>query len=158
MPLDLAQADLAALLRPAVAELGPPPDGVEVAYDLPDRPVTVRCDRNLMARVVANLVGNAYKFTPKGGRIRLGVTTPASRVRLEIDDNGPGVPRELRDRIFEKFGQGELGRAATRRSSGLGLTFCKLAVEAHGGAIGVDDAPGSGARFWIDLPAGSESA
>ena len=86
------------------------------------------------------------------------MTTVDSRVRLEIDDTGPGVPRELRDRIFEKFGQGELGRAATRRSSGLGLTFCKLAVEAHGGAIGVDDAPGSGARFWIDLPAGSGSA
>ena len=158
MPLVLAQADLLALLRPAVAELGPPPDGVEVAYDVPDRPVKVRCDRDLMARVVTNLVGNAYKFTPKGGCVRLGVTTVDSRVRLEIDDTGPGVPRELRDRIFEKFGQGELGRAATRRSSGLGLTFCKLAVEAHGGAIGVDDAPGSGARFWIDLPAGSESA
>ena len=158
MPLLLAQADLLALLRPAVAELGPPPDGVEVAYDVPDRPVKVRCDRDLMARVVTNLVGNAYKFTPKGGCVRLGVTTGDSRVRLEIDDTGPGVPRELRDRIFEKFGQGELGRAATRRSSGLGLTFCKLAVEAHGGAIGVDDAPGSGARFWIDLPAGSESA
>lgn len=158
MPLDLAQADLVALLRPAVVELGPPPEGVKVAYDVPDGPVNVRCDRDLMARVVTNLVGNAYKFTPKGGCVRLGVTTVDSRVRLEIDDTGPGVPRELRDRIFEKFGQGELGRAATRRSSGLGLTFCKLAVEAHGGAIGVDDAPGSGARFWIDLPAGSESA
>ncbi|MBT3376005.1 MAG: hypothetical protein HN742_29720 [Lentisphaerae bacterium] len=70
-------------------------------------------------------------------------------------DTGPGIPPEYRDRIFEKFGQVE-GRAEGKKySTGLGLTFCKLAVEAHGGQIGVDSEAGKGSTFWFGLPCGS---
>jgi two-component system, sensor histidine kinase and response regulator len=72
-------------------------------------------------------------------------------VRLTVTDNGPGVPAEFRGVIFEKFGQAPLGQAAGVRSTGLGLTFCKLAVEAHRGKIGMENAETGGARFWVEL-------
>jgi two-component system sensor histidine kinase/response regulator len=72
-------------------------------------------------------------------------------VRLTVTDNGPGIPPEFRGKIFEKFGQAPLGQAAGVRSTGLGLSFCKLAVEAHKGKIGMEGAENGGARFWVEL-------
>lgn len=151
MPLSLSETDLASLLPSAVASLGPAPSGIQVTYDLPNAPVTLQCDPDLITRVVVNLVGNAFKFTPKGGVVRVGLTAEADRVRFTVADDGPGIPAEFRGVIFEKFGQAPLGRASGTRSSGIGLTFCKLAVEAHGGKIGLESADGGGARFWVEL-------
>jgi signal transduction histidine kinase len=81
-----------------------------------------------------------------------GLEAHDGRARITVTDGGPGVAAEHREMIFEKFGQAPLGRTGAVRSSGLGLTFCKLAVEAHGGKIGVDSSNGGGARFWIELP------
>jgi signal transduction histidine kinase len=72
-------------------------------------------------------------------------------VRFTVTDSGPGIPAEFRGKIFEKFGQAPLGQAAAVRSTGLGLTFCKLAVEAHRGKIGMENAETVGARFWVEL-------
>ncbi|HEY3012328.1 MAG TPA: ATP-binding protein, partial [Gemmatimonadales bacterium] len=135
----------------AVAALGPPPCGINLTYEMPESPVTILCDPDLISRVVVNLVGNAFKFTPSGGRIRIGLVAEPDRVRLTVTDNGPGIPAEFRGVIFEKFGQAPLGQAAGGRSSGLGLTFCKLAVEAHKGKIGIEGAEDGGARFWVEL-------
>ncbi len=152
MPLSPEDTDLVQLLPGAVASLGPPPEGMEIVYELADRPVVIACDRKVVARVVANLVGNAFKFVPRRGEVRIGLEGTNGVVRVTVTDNGPGVQPEHRKLIFEKFGQAPLGRAGKARSSGLGLTFCKLAVEAHGGKIGVDSSNGGGARFWIELP------
>lgn len=152
MPLSLKDSDLNVLLPAAVASLGPAPAGVAVVYEMPSTPVTIACDPDLLSRVVVNLVGNAFKFTPReGGRVEIGLTSEPDRVRITISDNGPGVPPEFRGKVFEKFGQAPLGQSSGTRSSGLGLTFCKLAVEAHGGRIGLESASGGGARFWIEL-------
>jgi two-component system sensor histidine kinase/response regulator len=151
MPLSLRETDLVALLPSAVASLGPPPSEISVTYDMPESPVTVLCDPDLISRVVVNLVGNAFKFTPRGGQVRVGLESEADRVRLTVTDNGPGIPAEFRGKIFEKFGQAPLGQAASVRSTGLGLTFCKLAVEAHRGKIGMESAETGGARFWVEL-------
>jgi two-component system, sensor histidine kinase and response regulator len=151
MPLSLKETDLVALIPPAVATLGPAPSGISVTYDVPKSPVLVMCDADLISRVVVNLVGNAYKFTPTSGRVCIGVIPEADRVRLTVTDNGPGIPPEFRGVIFEKFGQAPLGRAAAVRSTGLGLTFCKLAIEAHKGKIGIESAENGGSRFWIEL-------
>lgn len=150
MPLSLKDTDLTALLPAAVATLGPPPSAIEVVWTLPERTVTLACDPDLITRVVANLVGNAFKFTPAGGKVRLELVEETDRVRLIVSDTGPGIPPEFRDKVFEKFGQAPL-EAAGVRSSGLGLTFCKLAVEAHRGRIGLESAAGGGARFWVEL-------
>jgi signal transduction histidine kinase len=73
-------------------------------------------------------------------------------VRVAVSDTGPGIPREYRERVFEKFGQVEAVSRGQKFSTGLGLTFCRLAVEAHGGRIGVDSEVGRGSTFWFVLP------
>jgi two-component system, sensor histidine kinase and response regulator len=152
MPLSPKDTDLVVLLPAAVASLGPAPAGITVVYELPSSPVTISCDPDLLSRVVVNLVGNAFKFTPReAGRVEIGLVDETERVRITITDNGPGVPPEFRGKIFEKYGQAPLGQSSGARSSGLGLTFCKLAVEAHGGRIGLESASGGGARFWVEL-------
>jgi two-component system sensor histidine kinase/response regulator len=151
MPLSLQETDLAALLPAAGASLGPPPNGIALGYDIPESPVAMACDPDLISRVVVNLVGNAFKFTPREGQVRVGLINEADRVRITVTDNGPGIPPEFRGKIFEKFGQAPLGQASGSRSSGIGLTFCKLAVEAHRGRIGLESAEGGGARFWFEL-------
>ncbi|MFL5402080.1 MAG: response regulator [Gemmatimonadales bacterium] len=151
MPLSLKETDLGELIPAAVASLGPPPSGIGISYEL-GPPSTIACDPELIRRVMINLVGNAFKFARNGGVVRVSGTAAGDCVRLSVTDNGPGVPAEFRQLIFEKFGQAPLGQGSSMRSTGLGLTFCKLAVEAHGGQIGVENADGGGARFWIELP------
>jgi two-component system sensor histidine kinase/response regulator len=151
MPLSLKETDLAALLPTAVSSLGPAPSGIAAVYEIPVGPIIISCDPDLISRVVVNLVGNAYKFTPREGQVRIGLVSEADRVRITVTDNGPGIPPEFRGKVFEKFGQAPLGQTSGTRSSGIGLTFCKLAVEAHGGKIGLEGADGGGARFWVEL-------
>ena len=152
MPLSPEDTDLVELLPSAVASLGPPPDGIGIVYETAEQPFVVACDRDVVRRVVANLVGNAFRFAPRRGEVRIGLEGSDGVVRLTVTDNGPGVEPEYRKVIFEKFGQAPLARAGKARSTGLGLTFCKLAVEAHGGKIGVDSSHSGGARFWVELP------
>ncbi|HEU4680922.1 MAG TPA: HAMP domain-containing sensor histidine kinase [Gemmatimonadales bacterium] len=151
MPLRLEETDLIALLRAAVASLGPPPQGVTVAYEIPGSTFRLVCDPDLISRVIINLVGNAYKFTPSEGQVVIGLAIETDRVRLTVTDSGPGVPPEFQGVIFEKFRQAPMRQSAGVRSTGLGLTFCKLAVEAHRGKIGMEGAENGGARFWVEL-------
>jgi two-component system sensor histidine kinase/response regulator len=151
MPLSPKETDLKALLPAAIASLGPAPGGITVGFDMPESPVVLTCDPDLISRVVINLVGNAFKFTPSGSQVRVALISEADRVRFTVTDSGPGIPAEFRGKIFEKFGQAPRGQAVGVRSSGLGLTFCKLAVEAHRGKIGMENAETGGARFWVEL-------
>lgn len=151
MPLSVVETDLNTLLPAAVGNLGPPPNGLKVVYELPNEPLRVACDPAVISRVLANLVGNAFKFTCREGEVRIGLARRNGRVRLSVTDQGPGIAAEYRERIFEKFGQVPSSQSAGVRSSGLGLTFCKLAVEAHGGEIGVESAETGGSQFWVEL-------
>ena len=112
----------------------------------------VTADRDLLRRVLENLLDNALRYAPKGSRVSLSAVAHADEVELRVADQGKGVPPELREGIFERFVQLDSGeRTAPRTSRGLGLTFCRLAVEAHGGRIYVEDAT-PGAVFCIRLP------
>jgi signal transduction histidine kinase len=102
--------------------------------------------------VVANLVDNALKYSPSGGQVSVLAQLEAEKeVSICVRDNGPGIPEEFRQKIFERFSQipGMRGR---RRGTGLGLAFCKLAVEAHSGRIWVESNASGGSDFVFTLP------
>lgn len=130
-----------------VAQVGDVRIDTDVAPEL-----YVHADREWIYRVLQNLVDNALKYSPRGGRVQIRATRQASAVHVAVIDDGPGIPREYRERIFDKFAQVP---AKSRRGTGLGLAFCRLAVEAHGGAIGVDARTdgADGSAFWFTLPA-----
>jgi len=130
---------------------------VRVVHVDASAPVPARGDRNLVLRVIANLVDNAVKFSPPGGTVTVVATIAEGRATVSVSDTGPGIPPEARSMIFDKFGQVRSVHQS-RRSSGLGLTFCKLAVEAHGGVIGVESDGKTGSEFWFSIPAASTLA
>ena len=123
---------------------------VDVASDLPDVPM----DTNRIARVLMNLLGNAAHHTSRGGNISVTAAgePDGKAVRISISDTGEGIPKEYHRKIFDKFVQVEPSKSRKRLSSGLGLTFCKLVIEAHGGEIRVESEPGAGSTFTFTLP------
>jgi signal transduction histidine kinase len=125
-----------------------------VPVDLP----AIMADPDILQRVMFNLLDNALRFTPGGGQVWVEAWPDADMVRVEVIDTGPGIPLEERTRIFEKFTQIQ-GRVGSRRGSGLGLSFCRMAVGAHGRHIWVEDGPeGKGSRFVFTLPQAQETA
>jgi len=128
--------------------------GLTVATTLEqDLPLLVADEAKLL-RILINLLSNAIKFTPHGGTVTVAARPSEDRSSLlfSVSDTGEGIPAEAFGRIFEKFGQVESRRGGRSMSTGLGLTFCKLAVEAHGGHIGVESTPGQGSTFRLTLP------
>lgn len=151
MPLNLQKSDLASTLKQAIDKFGVHATEGRIYIQTESEKVPLRFDREVISRVITNLVGNAVKFSPTGTDIKITVKTSADNVEVSVHDSGPGIPIEYQRKIFEKFGQAtsKQGKIPT---TGLGLTFCKLAVEAHHGEVGVDSEPGKGSRFWFSLP------
>ncbi len=152
MKLNLIQCELLTIAREALAKVEPLRGDRQLMLSGADEPVTVMADAEIIARVFQNLLGNALKFTPDDGRVTVSVEPSADAVRVLVQDTGPGISPEYRERIFEKFGQVENHANKQRYSTGIGLTFCKLAVETHGGQVGVDSEEGRGSTFWFTLP------
>jgi two-component system sensor histidine kinase/response regulator len=150
LPLDRKPHDVLVIAREVVTQLAPL-DVTRTIVVESTLPVEVSCDRNVVRRVLENLVGNAIKHTPAGGRITVTVTAHEGQARVCVRDEGAGVPVEIRSKIFEKFGTAEVRGDRKYHSAGLGLTFCKLAIEAHGGRIGVESGEPRGAVFWFEL-------
>ncbi|MDD2237397.1 MAG: HAMP domain-containing sensor histidine kinase [Kiritimatiellae bacterium] len=115
-------------------------------------PAVIRADVSLLTRGLENLLMNAIKFTSETkGIIRVSVSMPGERVRIDVEDNGYGVPPEHRARIFDKYGQVEEMVNHKKYCTGLGLPFCRMAVETHGGTIELKE-KGKGSLFRIELP------
>ena len=153
MPVDPAEWDLAQMARDVCAALGtsdvePPRIDIESTGV-----VNVTCDGALVRRVMENLVSNGLKHSPTGTRLRIAIGKGHGRARVEVHDQGRGVRPDAREKIFEKFGAVAARQASIYNSVGLGLAFCKLAIEAHGGTIGVDPGVPAGSTFWFELPA-----
>ncbi|HEY5338192.1 MAG TPA: ATP-binding protein [Rhizomicrobium sp.] len=130
--------------------------GVEiVSFVEPGTPEMIRCDALRLRQILTNLVGNAIKFTERGG-VRVNVEAIEGRdrryLRFEVRDTGVGVPAEKRDEIFKEFMQADSSHARRFGGTGLGLAISKKLVQAMGGEIGVDAAPGGGSVFWCTLP------
>lgn len=126
--------------------------GHELVVQVPPECPLAEMDRDLVRRTVVNLLGNAAKFTPDGGRITLSAHCSEDGLTFSIADTGPGIPAEDQERIFEKFGQVETRQTGRKHSTGLGLTFCKMVAEAHGGRIWVESELGKGSTFWVWIP------
>ncbi len=165
MPLHPADADLRHLAEEAAETMHLLAGAKEIRLAVQGPSVPLRADTDLIRRVFINLIGNALKFTPKGGEVIITASASDGLARAQVHDTGIGIPEEYHERIFEKFGQIEgdpkreilrwgtqTGQPRHQHSSGLGLTFCRLAVGAHGGRIGVRSRPGAGSTFWFVLP------
>ncbi|MCA1988966.1 MAG: HAMP domain-containing protein [Desulfarculus sp.] len=113
-------------------------------------PVTAAVDPGRLRQVVANLLDNALKYTPAGGRVALALEPAGDGVRLCVDDSGPGITPEERGRVFERLYRGDKSRG--QRGMGLGLSLVKAVVEAHGGRVEAQDSPLGGARLTVWLP------
>jgi signal transduction histidine kinase/DNA-binding response OmpR family regulator len=113
--------------------------------------LSVRADRTRLNQILMNLIGNAVKFTPEGGKIELAARKMGDLVRLEVRDSGPGIPPEEKKRIFEAFYR-MTQNAKAAEGSGLGLAITQRLVELHGGELGLESEPGSGSCFYFTLP------
>ena len=151
LTLTLETLPLEEIINPAVRE-------VEVAANAEDKTVAIevageglrfQADRNLIYRTLSNLLVNAVKHTGRGGTITVKAQHIDDHMRIEVVDTGQGIPEDYREKIFEKFAQVE---SRQRTGTGLGLTFCKMAIESHSGQIWVESEEGVGSTFVFQVP------
>jgi signal transduction histidine kinase len=119
----------------------------------PDFP-SVKGDYERIREVLSNLVGNAIKYSPEGGLIRVGGRVEGSEVRIFVSDEGVGIPTTEQERIFDRFTRVDSSLTRQTPGAGLGLFLVRSVVEAHGGRVWVDSQPGQGSTFWFALPIG----
>jgi two-component system sensor histidine kinase/response regulator len=149
MPLRQSQSDLGQTARSAMDSTAVFAGARSTHLFLP-HPVRVFHDAEIVRRIIENLLINAFKFSPEQSEVRLEITHDDGTARIALTDQGPGIPAAHHRKIFEKFAH--VNSDHKQSGAGLGLTFCKLAVEAHGGRIGVTSEAGSGNTFWFTLP------
>ncbi|MNS34767.1 Alkaline phosphatase synthesis sensor protein PhoR [compost metagenome] len=149
----LGRVNLAEVCRDAIETLRPLADrqGLTVVDETVAADAAVRGDGQRLEQVVMNLLSNAIKFTPEGGTVTLRTRREGDHVRVEVADTGVGIPPEERDRIFEAFTQVDMSYTRRAGGSGLGLAISRSLIEAHGGRIGVESAPGGGSTFWFTV-------
>jgi two-component system, OmpR family, sensor kinase len=144
--------DLGHVAREAAGEVAPTSYDHELSLDADGEGLVVDGVPDELHRLAVNLIENAMRHTPPGTIIHAGVQRDNGSVVLAVEDNGPGVPPELGERIFDRFVRG-LGDSAARGGSGLGLAIVRAVAESHGGSVTLESPPGGGARFVVRLPA-----
>ncbi|MEQ7846691.1 ATP-binding protein [Nocardioides kribbensis] len=152
LPLDLADHDAAPLVAGVLAALEPVADAAGIALGAGPVEARVRVDADRFTQVLTNLVGNAVKFTPRGGLVRVEAVVRDGAAEVSVTDTGPGIPREAQETVFERFRQLDESDVRQRDGSGLGLAISRSLVEHQGGRIWVDSEPGHGASFRFTVP------
>ena len=151
--LDMKPVDLADIARHAVATLSASGRLAHHELDVETTPTWVRGDDTRLEQIVTNLLDNAAKYTPHGGRIALRVGADGARGVVQVQDSGMGIPPELLPRVFDLFTQGERTIDRSQGGLGLGLALVRRLVELHGGEVGASsDGAGQGACFSVNLP------
>ena len=153
-PLDMRDGDLRDPIQAVVQAMSE--DAVarqlELTSSVPSEPILLRFDRERIIQLLTNLVGNALKFTPRGGAVSVRLTEDAHGATIEVRDSGPGIPPDELPRIFDRFYRGTNTGEARASGSGLGLAIVRSIVDMHGGEIDVASVVGEGTEFRISLP------
>jgi two-component system sensor histidine kinase GlrK len=154
MSYDFALAQIEPLLKRAVAEVAPLVEAKQITVESAvDQPLpAVRIDAERILQVLRNLLGNAIKFTPKGGLVRVSARPRGNKLEIAVKDSGPGIPQEALLSIFEKFNQGKRADDLARSGTGLGLAIAKSIISSHGGKIWAESQLGHGSTFIFVLP------
>ena len=152
VPLNRTRRPVSSLLQAVEDQLDPMAQAkqVELSFEVNGQLPLAWIDQDMIRRVLVNLVSNAVKYAPRRSQIRVVVLEQASCVQFSVIDQGPGIPPQYHQSIFEKFSRVQYEGAP--KGIGLGLAFCRLAVEAHGGKIWVESTPGHGSTFSFKLP------
>jgi two-component system sensor histidine kinase KdpD len=132
--------------------------GIRLVLREPEGPCQLRADPAVLHRILDNLLANALRYSPKDGSVIVDVLPGEKTLEIRVSDQGDGIPQQYREKVFEKYAQVELRDAGVSVNRGLGLTFCQLAIEAHGGSIVADEAVGGGAMFRVTMPMGVSGA
>jgi signal transduction histidine kinase len=154
MAYDFEMTHVDALIKRALSEITPLVEAKEIALenDVDTAVPLVKVDPERILQVMRNLLGNAVKFTPKGGLVRIAAQPVNGNVEISVRDSGPGIPPESLTSIFEKFNQGSRQPPYVLQGTGLGLAIAKSIITAHGGKIWAESKPGKGSTFIFVLP------
>ncbi len=114
--------------------------------------IVIAADEERLLQVLINLLGNAIKFSPAGGQVKINAHFISGQLVCEVEDQGPGVPEQYLSTIFERYKQAKTADSSGKSGTGLGLTICQAIVKAHGGEIGVNSKEGKGSTFWFKIP------
>ncbi len=146
--------NLVGLLQKAISVFTPQADikNISFSLDTQEDDVKANVDPQRMEQVIGNLIGNALRYVPEGGVIRLSSEELAGQVRIRVIDNGPGIKEEDLPYIFDRFWRGEKSRARASGGAGLGLAICKQLVEGQGGNINARNLPEGGLEITIEIP------
>jgi two-component system, sensor histidine kinase and response regulator len=153
MTVELSSADLAEITESAVEEMRPEAERkhIDLAFSA-SGPLRLPVDATRIAQLLGNLISNAVKFTPDGGKVDVRVAPDTDKAVIEVADTGVGIPADDRDRIFDRFFRSAIATRQVIPGTGLGLTIAKNIVAAHHGTIAVDSAEGRGSTFRISIP------
>ena len=154
LTLQIESGSLAFLLEESVEAFRPRAESknIQLTLDIPVDVPELPMDHTRISQVVSNLLENAIFHTPEGGRVTVTTGTDGSAITVTVSDSGPGIPAEELPRVFDRLYRVDPSRARTTGGAGLGLTIARQLVEAHGGRIWAESAPGEGARFSFSLP------
>lgn len=151
LPLELEQHSSKTLIDLAIRSLGGLVHNRSLTV-VADEDFRLVCDAGVVRRILSNLLDNALKHTRRSVPVEVSVHRNGDRLRFAVRDEGQGISAEFLDLVFERFGQVKARRKGRRASTGLGLAFCQLATQAHGGEISVESTVGEGTVFWFELP------
>jgi PAS domain S-box-containing protein len=152
LDLDLAPMQVANLVNRARDAVAPFASRHGVAIDFTDTDLKTTADEDRLLQVLVNLLSNAIKFSPHGGRVTLAVKQEAEWLEFAVIDQGPGIPEDYKDAIFDRFQQVKMSKYKRKGGTGLGLAICRAIVLAHSGQIGVRSKEGEGSTFWFKIP------
>ena len=157
--LDLRPEDVATTVQSAVeqAQVAAKRRGVELTVAVPDQPLVIRHDPQRMGQVLSNLIGNALKFTPRGGAVRVTLRPHTRGARIQVVDTGVGIDAAELPKIFDRFYRGSRSSEARSSGSGLGLAIVRSVVDMHAGRVMVESRVGGGSTFTVTLPSDPRS-
>ncbi|NOY28481.1 MAG: response regulator [Oligoflexia bacterium] len=153
MVYDMAEVDLVRVVDEAVLTIRAYALEQDITVTVSKRPegAVIRGDEERLRQVIDNLLANAVRFSPAGQTVSVGISVDSRRVRVDVQDHGPGIAPEFEPHIFERFAQAAAPDARGHSGSGLGLNISRSIIEAHRGRIGYDTVPGLGTTFWFEL-------